>query len=315
MKIIEIDSTIFNLSINDARILYNEIIEDSKTSIYEKDVYTEVHHIVPKCLGGTNEANNLIKLTAKNHIIVHILLTIIYPDNSGLKYASLKMLMANKNQLTRKEVIDSIGLDVIAKIRENFSKSRIGKTLPKEVIERRSNSIRKTYSSMSKEEREKRFARKGKDRPLYGTHRMQNEEEKRKRSESLLKFYKNNSVSDITREKLRKSLKGKIVSEETKKKQSIAKLGEKGHIPSEETKKKQSESRKGIIFSDETKEKMRLAKLGKPKAEKRMIQGPDGTIYNSIKEAANASGRSAPTIRDWATNHPERGFIFYKNTQ
>ena len=40
--------------------------------------YKEAHHIVPKCLGGSNEHDNLVDLTAREHYIAHILLAKIY---------------------------------------------------------------------------------------------------------------------------------------------------------------------------------------------------------------------------------------------
>lgn len=36
--------------------------------------YTEKHHIVPKSLGGTNDKDNLVRLTAREHYIAHLLL-------------------------------------------------------------------------------------------------------------------------------------------------------------------------------------------------------------------------------------------------
>ena len=36
--------------------------------------YTERHHIVPKCMGGTNDPSNLVDLTAREHFICHKLL-------------------------------------------------------------------------------------------------------------------------------------------------------------------------------------------------------------------------------------------------
>lgn len=36
--------------------------------------YTERHHIIPKCWGGSNEIDNLIELTAREHYIAHALL-------------------------------------------------------------------------------------------------------------------------------------------------------------------------------------------------------------------------------------------------
>jgi hypothetical protein len=42
------------------------------------DVYFEKHHIVPKCIGGTNDPENLVELTAEEHYIAHMLLAKIY---------------------------------------------------------------------------------------------------------------------------------------------------------------------------------------------------------------------------------------------
>jgi hypothetical protein len=37
--------------------------------------YSENHHIIPKSLGGSNNSQNLVRLTAREHYIVHHLLT------------------------------------------------------------------------------------------------------------------------------------------------------------------------------------------------------------------------------------------------
>ena len=42
--------------------------------------YKERHHITPKCLGGTNDEENLIDLYAREHYIAHKLLV---QDNPG----------------------------------------------------------------------------------------------------------------------------------------------------------------------------------------------------------------------------------------
>lgn len=52
--------------------------------------YTETHHIIPKSLGGTNKKDNLVKLTAKEHYIAHLLLMKCYDD----KLAKQKMCAA-----------------------------------------------------------------------------------------------------------------------------------------------------------------------------------------------------------------------------
>ena len=52
---------------------YYAIISRAQTRTLE--IYTEKHHIVPKSLGGTNTMNNLVKLSAREHFICHLLLT------------------------------------------------------------------------------------------------------------------------------------------------------------------------------------------------------------------------------------------------
>lgn len=51
------------------------------------DEYHERHHIVPKCMGGTNDKDNLIDLFAKEHFEAHKLLALENPENSKLTYA------------------------------------------------------------------------------------------------------------------------------------------------------------------------------------------------------------------------------------
>lgn len=51
------------------------------------DGYSELHHIVPKCLGGLDDDSNLVSLTAREHYMAHLLLTKMYPDNLDLKLA------------------------------------------------------------------------------------------------------------------------------------------------------------------------------------------------------------------------------------
>jgi hypothetical protein len=40
--------------------------------------YSEKHHIVPRCLGGSNEKNNIVRLPARYHFVAHILLAKIH---------------------------------------------------------------------------------------------------------------------------------------------------------------------------------------------------------------------------------------------
>jgi hypothetical protein len=50
--------------------------------------YCEKHHIIPKCMNGSNDPNNIVKLTPEEHYLAHQLLTKIYPFNLGLAFAA-----------------------------------------------------------------------------------------------------------------------------------------------------------------------------------------------------------------------------------
>ncbi len=62
------------------------------------NTFTEKHHITPKCLGGTNEPTNILKLPARAHIICHYLLHKAYPSNRALAKAFAMMTVNNKGQ-------------------------------------------------------------------------------------------------------------------------------------------------------------------------------------------------------------------------
>lgn len=53
--------------------------------------YMERHHIVPRCMGGSDRKENLVYLTAKEHFIAHKLLVRIHPSVYGLWQALVAM--------------------------------------------------------------------------------------------------------------------------------------------------------------------------------------------------------------------------------
>jgi hypothetical protein len=72
---------------------YNLLIERARNRILEG--YQERHHVIPRCTGGSDDAENIISLTAEEHYIAHQLLVKIYPSESKLVYAA-KMMTTNK---------------------------------------------------------------------------------------------------------------------------------------------------------------------------------------------------------------------------
>jgi hypothetical protein len=83
-----------------------------------------------------------------------------------------------------------------------------------------------------------------------------------------------------TRKKISQAEKGKIVSEETRRKMSITRKGKPGKKHTQETKEKISKIHSGKVTSDETK-----LKMSNNSKSKKPIQTPDG-VFNSIRDAA-----------------------------
>jgi len=74
--------------------IYNQIIEKAKNRVLVG--YKETHHIIPRCMNGTNEKDNLVGLTAREHFVCHLLLTRIYPNHKGLRLAVWNMCNAKR---------------------------------------------------------------------------------------------------------------------------------------------------------------------------------------------------------------------------
>jgi hypothetical protein len=74
--------------------IYSQIIERAKHRVLEG--YKETHHITPRCMSGTDEKDNLVDLTAREHFICHLLLTRIYPEHKGLRLAIWNMCNAKR---------------------------------------------------------------------------------------------------------------------------------------------------------------------------------------------------------------------------
>lgn len=58
--------------------------------------YFERHHIVPRCIGGSDNKANIVELTPEEHYVAHQLLVKIYPDNDSLVYAAHRMTTSSK---------------------------------------------------------------------------------------------------------------------------------------------------------------------------------------------------------------------------
>jgi len=76
--------------------IYNSLIHKRKNIqvLLKSECYCERHHIIPRCVGGIDNKDNLVNLTAREHYIAHLLLYKIYSkteDKYSLLYALIEM--------------------------------------------------------------------------------------------------------------------------------------------------------------------------------------------------------------------------------
>jgi len=78
--------------------IYFSITSNAKQRITEG--YTELHHIIPQSMGGSNDKENVVELSAREHFICHWLLVKMTEgdDRSKMLYALKGMKAQNKHQ-------------------------------------------------------------------------------------------------------------------------------------------------------------------------------------------------------------------------
>ncbi len=149
---------------NKYTLWYNQIIFAAQTRETLLCDYIESHHIIPKSLGGTNDPDNLVQLTSREHFVCHLLLTKMVTGKAkrSMSYA-LWGMVNQKNKWQARHQIKSSKLYEYAKTLANQSLSteRKGKTLEERFGEEKASEIRlrfaqrKPRSSPNDEERSK----------------------------------------------------------------------------------------------------------------------------------------------------------------
>ena len=159
--------------------------------------YHETHHIVPKCMGGSNDEDNLIDLFAREHFEAHRQLALENPENEKLTYAWWCMSVQTNEYTKERYKITAEEYEEARKFCSNIrSKSIIGKNNP-------------NYGHRWSDDQKKKLSNlmSGKNGSFYGKRH-----------------------TEETKTKIRESNKGKIVSDETRRKISESRIGEKNPI-------------------------------------------------------------------------------------
>lgn len=154
----------------DYRLHYDRLIERAKHRSILPGVYFERHHIIPKCLGGSDNLENLVDLFPEEHFVAHQLLVKIYPDNLKLVYATHMMTISTDKQIRNNKLYKWIrnkcsqarkGVPKTDQHKRNMSLCRTGKSnekikgIPKTPEHRLKMSKAKLNIPKSEEHREK----------------------------------------------------------------------------------------------------------------------------------------------------------------
>jgi 5-methylcytosine-specific restriction endonuclease McrA len=204
---------------------YDNIIHRAKSRDLPKEIYTEKHHIIPRSLGGTNNVANLVRLTAKEHRLVHILLPkmTIDPAHTKSMWYALWMMLRTKNKDQQRQVSKGRAFE-LAKIQVAAALSHLhkGKVVSPE-----------TRNKLSK-------SRIGKPGPNKGK-----------------------SMSQEQKNKLSIAKRGIRQSQETIAKQVASRAGHK-HLEETKQKISESNKGKIVVITKETKQKISNALKGRP---------------------------------------------------
>lgn len=209
------------------------------------EVYHERHHVIPRCLGGTDDKDNLIDLFAKEHFIAHKLLAQENPENEKLIYAW--WMMTNCDNPTH---------EYYEPTPEEYEEARI--------------CFAKTHSQQMTGEGNLRFGVKpseetrnkirdaltgkyrGENSPNYGKHLS--EETKNKiasKTKERLKNPENNPWYGISRYGKDNPNFGHCWSDEMKQRMSEARKGEHSHVLKPVICLDNNEIYQGVIFAEE----------------------------------------------------------------
>jgi hypothetical protein len=97
---------------------YNQITARGQSRV--TDQRTESHHIIPKCLGGSDDASNLTNVTLREHFICHWLLTKIHQGKHRHQLLKALWMMRAENQ-NQKRYNTKITSRVYATLKEEYS--------------------------------------------------------------------------------------------------------------------------------------------------------------------------------------------------
>ncbi len=213
---------------------YDTLMNRAKNRLLEG--YSERHHIIPRCMGGTNRKDNLVTLTAEEHYVAHQLLVKMHPDNDKLIYAAKMMTISGSDNIRNNKLYGWLKLKVSASRKEYLKNNPEKHPMNSPEAKAKRSVFMKEYHKNNPEK-----------------HPMNNPESRAKMTASLKEYHKNNPEkhpmnNPESRAKMTASLKEYLNKPEVKSKISASRKEycknnpEKNPMKNPETKAKVSAS-------------------------------------------------------------------------
>jgi hypothetical protein len=138
---------------------YLSIVNNAKSRILPDTIYIEKHHIIPKSLNGSDDKENLVNLTAREHFICHLLLTKIVEgkERNKMVHALWRMTVNGHPKQDRYKTTSRI-YEIARKMYVNEVKGRVMSDATKQKL--RNANLGKKLSDEAREKMSK--SRKGK---------------------------------------------------------------------------------------------------------------------------------------------------------
>lgn len=200
--------------------IYDALVQKRKENPLNKKIqYCESHHIIPRSLGGTDELDNIVNFTAREHYVAHKILVKAYLQKYGKESEHYKKMVAALFFMTTSQRWNGkITSRMYDTIRNEFAKrqyeNNVGERNPmfgrdwregktQEEIERHNKKSTTWFQNRNKEEQDE-FRRKcslrssSKNNPMYGKNPLSNlsEQELKNIREKKQQTWKNKSDNE-----------------------------------------------------------------------------------------------------------------------
>jgi hypothetical protein len=144
--------------------IYNDLIDRSIHRIINGCV--EHHHIIPRCLGGTDDKNNIARLTPEEHFLAHQLLVKIYPNNKKLLFAAQMMTFHSTHNRVNNKMFGWLKRRLSEIMSGDNNPNRRNPNLQKEAAKKRVGQKRteETKAKMSKVQKGRQISKEHKEK-------------------------------------------------------------------------------------------------------------------------------------------------------